>query len=178
MTFGESSHAKVDTSLLSVAAMALMKRTWAASSTKNVGRVKAPSLMISMASPAMRRCWEAEMLRSTTILPSCQEYPPLRLQSTSECGNGAKLIWHAPSLVAFQARPGVGLSFEGCLHRRAMAFVPLVIRWGPTRPATCFANRRAAGSAAANAQRCSIRAGPVATSALSRFRLTEGGGAA
>jgi hypothetical protein len=61
----------------------------------------------------------------------------------------------APTLEQLRrGHPWCWVVYQRCLHRRPVAFVPLIIRWG----ADAFAGRHAAPSAAARAQPCSTQA--------------------
>jgi hypothetical protein len=62
---------------------------------------------------------------------------------------------------------------EHCMHRKPVAFVPFIIRWGRMPRATCCADRRAALIAAARARLCSTHHGRACTWGLNRFRVAR-----
>jgi hypothetical protein len=60
---------------------------------------------------------------------------------------------------------------ERCLHRRAIAFVPFIIRWGPEASSDMSADQPAAPNAAARARSYSTQAGREFTSGSSHILI-------
>ena len=70
-----------------------------------------------------------------------------------------------------ESSPWFWLYCEKCGHRAAVAFVPLMIRWGADASATSYGEAPSAQRAVTEARRCSIRVGSVATLGFSHSPL-------